>query len=172
MEHDDKRLPLDSRTLGALAQKCHAYAKALHYKELEFQTSPLTAVEALIHINNQLRQPEAAVGVLTYAQKHLNMELKEGWYEKLCRWEEALNAYKRRLEVDAQVAMGNASGPRLSPHERHNAILGEMRCLAALGEWDKLSNRCHVEWKKSELHMRREMGMLAATAAWHMGESM
>lgn len=37
-------------------------------QELEFQTSPQTAIEALIHINNQLRQPEAAVGVLTYAQ--------------------------------------------------------------------------------------------------------
>ena len=57
----------------------------LPVQELEFQTSPSTAVEALIHINNQLRQPEAAVGILTYAQKHLNMELKEGWYEKLCR---------------------------------------------------------------------------------------
>lgn len=35
---------------------------------MEFCTSPATAIEALIHINNQLRQPEAAVGVLTYAQ--------------------------------------------------------------------------------------------------------
>ncbi len=35
---------------------------------MEFQTSPQTAIEALIHINNQLRQPEAAVGVLDYAQ--------------------------------------------------------------------------------------------------------
>lgn len=59
--------------------------QALHYKELEFVSSPQTAIEALIHINNQLRQPEAAVGVLTYAQKHLAMELKESWYEKLCR---------------------------------------------------------------------------------------
>lgn len=48
-------------------------------QELEFQISPQTAIEALIHINNQLRQPEAAVGVLTYAQKHLHMELKESW---------------------------------------------------------------------------------------------
>lgn len=32
-------LPLDTRTLGALAEKCHAFAKALHYKELEFQAS-------------------------------------------------------------------------------------------------------------------------------------
>jgi FKBP12-rapamycin complex-associated protein len=53
---------------------------------MEFCTSPQTAIEALIHINNQLRQPEAAVGVLTYAQKHLAMDLKESWYEKLCRW--------------------------------------------------------------------------------------
>jgi FKBP12-rapamycin complex-associated protein len=37
-------------------------------QEMEFQASPQTAIEALIHINNQLRQPEAAVGVLTYAQ--------------------------------------------------------------------------------------------------------
>ncbi len=65
-------------------------------QEMEFQTSPQMAVEALIHINNQLRQPEAADGVLTYAQKHLNMELKESWYEKLCRWDDALDAYERR----------------------------------------------------------------------------
>ena len=67
---------LPCRTLGALAEKCHAFAKALHYKELEFQDSPATAVEALISINNQLRQPEAAVGVLTVAQRTLNIELK------------------------------------------------------------------------------------------------
>eukprot|EP00889_Picochlorum_renovo_P008615 jgi/Picre1/35645/NNA_003106.t1 len=73
MEHDEKALPLDTRTLGALAEKCHAYAKALHYKELEFQTSPQTAVEALISINNQLRQPDAAVGVLDLAQNKLSM---------------------------------------------------------------------------------------------------
>jgi hypothetical protein len=47
---------------------CPFTCQALHYKEMEFTTSPMTAIEALIHINNQLRQPEAAVGVLTYAQ--------------------------------------------------------------------------------------------------------
>ena len=61
---------------SALAEKCHAFAKALHYKELEFQESPGTAVEALISINNQLRQPEAAIGVLTVAQQTLNVDLK------------------------------------------------------------------------------------------------
>jgi hypothetical protein len=26
------------------------------------------------------------------------MELKESWYEKLCRWEEAKHAYEKRLQ--------------------------------------------------------------------------
>ncbi len=30
------------------------------------------------------------------AQKHLHMELKESWYEKLQRWDEALGAYEAR----------------------------------------------------------------------------
>ena len=91
MEHDEKPLPIDIRLLGALAEKvhyfqliwysdfllflscfcimivqCHAYAKALHYKEMEFEgaqskkmdANPVSVVEALIHINNQLHQHE------------------------------------------------------------------------------------------------------------------
>ncbi|KAL3614294.1 hypothetical protein CASFOL_042368 [Castilleja foliolosa] len=85
MEHDAKLIPIDIRLLGALAEKCRAYAKALHYKEMEFDRtcsnsldgSPVAAVEALIHINNQLHQHEAAVGILTYAQLHLGVQLKE-----------------------------------------------------------------------------------------------
>jgi FKBP12-rapamycin complex-associated protein len=54
MEHDDKALPIDIRVLGREAARCHAYAKALHYKELEFlQDQSSGAVEALIVINNQ-----------------------------------------------------------------------------------------------------------------------
>lgn len=40
MEHDGQPLPVDIKTLGAYAAKCHAYAKALHYKELEFMNEP------------------------------------------------------------------------------------------------------------------------------------
>ena len=42
MEHEDKPLPIDNRTLGDYALRFHAYAKALHYKELQFftETSP------------------------------------------------------------------------------------------------------------------------------------
>ena len=34
MEHDDKPLPIPIRTLGQHSTRCHAFAKALHYKEV------------------------------------------------------------------------------------------------------------------------------------------
>ena len=42
----------------------HAYAKALHYRELEFQTSPAVCFESLININKKLDQYDAAIGIL------------------------------------------------------------------------------------------------------------
>ncbi len=49
---------------------CRAYAKALHYKEEEFHRGLTTkTLESLISINNKLQQPDAAAGVLVFAQK-------------------------------------------------------------------------------------------------------
>lgn len=166
MEHDEKPLPIDIRLLGALAEKCRAFAKALHYKEMEFEgarskkmdANPVAVVEALIHINNQLHQHEAAVGILTYAQQHLDVKLKESWYEKLQRWDDALKAYT-----------GKASQAS-SPHVVLEATLGRMRCLAALARWEELNNICKEYWTPAEPSARLEMAPLAAHAAWNMGE--
>ena len=71
MEHEEKALPIENRTLGEYAMKFHAYAKALHYKELEFftETSP-NIIEALISINSKLQQHDAAWGTLLVAREH------------------------------------------------------------------------------------------------------
>lgn len=133
MEHDVEALPIDIRVLGELAEKCHAYAKALHYKELEFHTSPSTCIEALISINNQLGQPEAAVGILKYAQQHHAsvIEVKESWFEKLQNWKEALDLYRAR----------HADEPT-----NFDATAGMMRCLEAIGDWQELSELCQEVW--------------------------
>ena len=131
MEHDEKPLPIDIRTLGALARQCHAYAKALHYKEMEFQTSPHTAIEELIVINNKLGQREAAVGILKHAQQKYGVELKETWYEQLNANDKALEAYeRRRRENPADI----------------QAVLGKMRCLNAMGEYEKVSRISAEMW--------------------------
>ncbi|GAM16986.1 hypothetical protein SAMD00019534_001610 [Acytostelium subglobosum LB1] len=153
MELHEKPLPIDIRTLGALAEKCHAYAKALHYKEIEFQQASNSTIEALISINNQLQQPEAAIGILIYAQKNHSVELKESWYEKLRRWEDALAAYEKKQKDD--------------PNSIENT-LGIMRCLHALGEWERLSTLSNDLWKNASESTKISVAPLASAAAWNL----
>ena len=156
MEHDDKSLPIDIRTLGRHAAKCHAFAKALHYKELEFeQDQNSQSVEALISINNQLQQSDAAIGILRRAQQFGEVELKEVWFERLQRWEEALAAYQKRELIEP---------------ENFSLIMGKMRCLHALGEWKMLSDIAREQWNYASPEHRRDMSALAAAAAWGRGE--
>lgn len=54
---------------------------------MEFLTSPATAIESLISINNKLQQTGSAHGILKYAQRYQPELIKESWYEKLHRWE-------------------------------------------------------------------------------------
>ncbi|KAG0362437.1 phosphatidylinositol kinase- protein kinase tor1 [Gamsiella multidivaricata] len=156
MEHDDKPLPIEISTLGKYAFSCHAFAKALHYNELEFMTNHSTAsIESLISINNCLQQPDAAAGILTYAQRHHDIELKESWYERLHRWEDALAAYnKKQVESPDDLLL----------------TLKRMRCLHALGEWDSLSLLAQESWGRAPSELRRSMAPFVAAAAWGLGQ--
>lgn len=161
MEHDDKALPIDIRVLGREAARCHAYAKALHYKELEFlQDQSSGAVEALIVINNQLQQSDAAIGILRKAQLYKEgIQLRETWFEKLERWEEALASYnKREREVPADQPIPI------------DIVMGKMRCLHALGEWDALASLTGSTWANSAPEVQRMIAPLATAAAWGLGK--
>ncbi|KAF2487814.1 TOR1 phosphatidylinositol 3-kinase [Neohortaea acidophila] len=158
MEHDDKALPIDVRTLGMYAGKCHAFAKALHYKELEFNADQnAAAVEALISINNQLQQTDAAFGILRKARGYTDVDLRETWYEKLQRWEDALDQYQKREREEGENA-------------GFDVIMGKMRCLHALGEWDTLSSIAEDKWMNASSDQRKHIAPLAAAAAWGMGQ--
>ncbi|KAI2474370.1 phosphatidylinositol 3-kinase tor2 [Pyrenophora tritici-repentis] len=141
---------------GMYAGKCHAFAKALHYKELEFNAEQnSSAVEALISINNQLQQTDAAFGILRKAQNYHDVELKETWFEKLQKWDEALAAYQRR---------------ELEEPDSFDVTMGKMRCLHALGEWDLLSSLSKEKWANATQEYRKAIAPLAATAAWGLGK--
>jgi FKBP12-rapamycin complex-associated protein len=173
MEHDDKILPIPMRVLGGYAMRCHAFAKALHYKELEGLADLQPEVrgpgldsddsagrseqilESLVSINQQLQQPDTAEGILIYAQKCFDMGFHEEWYEKLEKWDEALGAYTRRCDEDP----GNI-----------DLVFGRMTCLHALGEWEDLSQLAEEHWPHVALDMRRKMAPLAAAASWGMAE--
>ncbi|KAG0688350.1 phosphatidylinositol kinase- protein kinase tor1 [Pichia californica] len=152
LEHDEKSLPIRIQTLGQYAQRSHAYAKALHYKELEFIQEPsIPTIESLISINNQLQQSDAAIGILKYAQEHHGLQLKETWYEKLQRWDDALHAYNEREKEEPNST---------------EITMGKMRCLHALGEWESLSMLAREKWDNSSADIKRAIAPLAAAAAW------
>ena len=106
MEHDVEAFPISLSILAELAQKSHAYAKALHYRECEFEKAPETCFESLININKKLDQYDAAAGILKHVtnmakqRPSLNSALssKEAWLSKLGYWEEALASYENRLK--------------------------------------------------------------------------
>lgn len=159
MEHDDKALPINIRLLGDRALKFHAYAKALHYKEAEFLSdSSSQIIVDLIDINTKLQQSDAAFGALTYAREHHLTDISSNdsseWLEKLHRWEEALYAYSRRIDSEG---------------ETWEARYGQMRCLHALGEWERLLDVVKQRWngytKASSEQERKFMAPLAAAAA-------
>lgn len=158
MERQERPLPIGMHTLGTQAARFHAYAKALYYKELEFigalqtGTSPSSQViEALISINNQVQQPDAALGVLIYANKVHGIVLKESWYEKLHRWDEALKAYEAKWQ-DAPAS--------------YDAVFGILRCRHALGEWNELNGVAQEIWPNAKDSVRSAIAPLAAASAW------
>lgn len=152
MEHEDKALPIDNHTLGDIAVRANAFAKALHYKEFEFFSHPgAKVVEHLLGINTKLQQKDAALGLLN---NNLSKDIEPVlWYEQLGRWQDALDLYLARIEQHPSSYSQEAE-------------IGRLRCLHALGEWDDLSRAIDVEWSRSTTDDRRELAPMAAAAAW------
>lgn len=156
MEHDDKVLPIKIETLGSYALRCRAYAKAMHYKELEVHANANPqAIEELIRINNQLQQPDVSVGILIHANKVHKLELKEEWYIELERWDDALAVFVRKQEENP---------------DSFDLTLGRMRCLHALGEWDNLAQLAQQNWTRASHELKRKIAPLAAAASWGLGQ--
>ena len=157
MEHDEKSLPIPLQTLGEYAERSHAYAKALHFKETKFIQEPIdnSIVESLISINNQLHLNDSAVGILKYVQKHHDLQLQETWYEKLERWEDALDAYNKKAENN---------------EDTESVTMGQMRSYHALSDWDNLSNLASRKWNNASPNLRKMIAPLAAGSAWGLGQ--
>lgn len=153
MEHEERALPIDTSILGKVAEQATAYAKAMHYKELEYftQVSP-ELVESLVSISTKLQMHDAAWAILT--TNIVAEELKlDRWYERLGRWQEALDAYDRKLEDDP---------------ESQETLQGRMRCLYALGEWESLNATVDDNWAEYDNDVRKEIAPLAAAASFNL----
>ncbi|KAJ7189156.1 phosphatidylinositol 3-kinase [Mycena filopes] len=156
MEHEEKPLPIDHNTLGEYSMKFLEYAKALHYKELEFFSNASPAIlESLISINTRLQQQDAAWGALLTAREQYDVTNTEEWYERLGRWQEALVVYDEKAEADPNST---------------DVQIGRMRCLHALGEWEQLASEVDDRWPHANHEDRRLMAPMGAAAAWSLSE--
>uniref|UniRef100_H2Y9G8 Serine/threonine-protein kinase TOR n=1 Tax=Ciona savignyi TaxID=51511 RepID=H2Y9G8_CIOSA len=180
MEHTDKGpLPMCDDNgvmlLGETASRCRAFAKALHYKELEFNKNPSSSVIGdLININSKLGQPEAADGALqcyinTMQKPNQQHNINVEWYERLHKWEAAKSAYHTKLCVPLTEA--DCPDDKLRKERITENKIGYMRCLEALGEWDSLHTYAEEQWSTCNTgDSRKRMARLAAAAAWGLGK--
>eukprot|EP00045_Choanoeca_perplexa_P018278 m.285189 g.285189 ORF g.285189 m.285189 type:complete len:2476 (+) comp17770_c0_seq3:155-7582(+) len=178
-------LPFSTTTLGTMALDCHAYAKALRYKEDELRlyfdmadlnagvarlpvaATPdvLQAVEDLIEITQSLQQAEAAQGVLTFVRLQTDLSaqstIKPSWYEKLGEWDKALTAYSN--QVDLELQDGNMQ-------HKFELEVRVMVCLDNLGKWDVLQMELDRAWHIYTEDERRDVAPLGCSAACGMAQ--
>lgn len=158
MQHDKEGLQIDNSTLGDLAERCLAYAKALYYREMEFETASEKTIESLISLYTNLGQPEAANGLLFYAKKNLAIELKMSWYENLQKWDDALDDYRMKQ-------LNNPSGG--------DFFIPRLRCLHALSDWQVCLDQCDplmVSDKAEDIEKRRQVLFIASNAAMNLNQ--
>ncbi|WVQ75374.1 hypothetical protein IAR50_004994 [Cryptococcus sp. DSM 104548] len=157
LEHDEKEVAIESRVLGSVAANYQALAVALHYKEQEFFIDPSKEViEDLIDVNQKLQQSDAAWGTLEWAQTHMGMTTEVEWYEKLGRWEEALQVWNQR-----------DSDPTTTFTE-WEITEGKVTCLHAIGEWEQLSDFVQARWANRTAEEKKLLSPLAAAASWSL----
>eukprot|EP00730_Choanoeca_flexa_P003522 TRINITY_DN11433_c0_g1_i2.p1 TRINITY_DN11433_c0_g1~~TRINITY_DN11433_c0_g1_i2.p1 ORF type:complete len:1412 (+),score=409.66 TRINITY_DN11433_c0_g1_i2:447-4238(+) len=173
-------LPFKTNQLGAMALDCHAYAKALRYKEEELSDmfdmpllnagivkQPLHAdenlmnvVEDLIEITQSLQQAEAAQGVLTFVRNQTDLStgstIQPSWYEKLGEWDKALASYSNQIELELE---------RGSMQKKFELEVRAMVCLDNLGKWDILKMELDHQWHIYTELQRRDVARLGCSAA-------
>eukprot|EP00168_Porphyra_purpurea_P002178 TRINITY_DN1254_c0_g1_i5.p1 TRINITY_DN1254_c0_g1~~TRINITY_DN1254_c0_g1_i5.p1 ORF type:complete len:2806 (-),score=579.71 TRINITY_DN1254_c0_g1_i5:1523-9940(-) len=192
MEHDEKPLPIDIGRLASMACRCGAHAKALHYKEAEYRQDPPAAVsgaDGLISIYDSLGQRESAVGALVDYERRFGVLVKEQWYEKLQRWDDALVAYDSPMDshstgfmlssqgVGGQDAAGfgrdgGASSTQLPQLSAWDRMCGRLRCLNQLGQWRRMDAEVAVAWAEADgdTHARSQLAQEgAASVAFDLG---
>jgi len=158
MDHTDCEFPIDLNLLSETAINQRAYAKALRFKENEFLQNPsYKTLESLVYINNKLRQQPAVNGIMKYAEKHyeIDFKMKEQWHEKQHKWENAKSAYQLKLESN--------------PNDIQS-IVGLMRCLEMLGEYEELYESSSNYWSKVGDEYHSKISRSCATAAWNLGK--
>lgn len=136
------------------------YATMSSMSQQQQQQTLIYLLEQLVTLNHELQQTEAAEGVLDFSSKYLKTldsqsKVKIRWYEKLHAWQKALNIYEKELNSEQlTLEIWKTSGSNQSAYligdnamkvteHRLDLLLGRMRCLKGLGDWQRLNMSCN-----------------------------
>ena len=114
------------------------------------QLSVITDID-LIHNNNNTSATQSSDISYQYSDINEIIELKESWYEKLERWEDALESYERKqLDIPDSIEIK----------------IGRMRCLQALNEWDRLYMLSYDTYiNTADNDLKQQISVLGASSA-------
>ncbi|CAN8069739.1 unnamed protein product [Agarophyton chilense] len=143
MDHDEKPLPTSNVKLAKAACKCGAFAKGVRYRELDYAQHlgaperiemDIDGEDGLISIYDRLNNLESAIGSLDHYKGMKGSKVKEIWFEKLQKWDDALVEYQK-VDIDFKSV-----GELLYTEKpRWESLLGRLRCLNEIGEWQELN---------------------------------
>ncbi|KAI9501402.1 phosphatidylinositol kinase- protein kinase tor1 [Coemansia sp. RSA 1358] len=157
MERDEKQIPIDLKLLGDYADRCHALAKELHYKEAEWTLEKnYETIEKLIELNQNLDLHDSAIGMLNHVRNEQpDIEESVEWYLRLQRWDEALAIYQRQ---EAE------NGPS------HINLNGQIRCLFEMSDWETLIPMYDRIWRGNDHQLQLASANIGMSMAWAMGD--
>ncbi|KAJ1732407.1 phosphatidylinositol kinase- protein kinase tor1, partial [Coemansia biformis] len=157
MERDEKQIPIDLKLLGDYADRCHALAKELHYKEAEWTLEKnYETIKKLIELNQNLDLHDSAIGMLDYVRKEQeDIQESVDWYTRLQQWDKALVIY-RRQETEGGLSRENT--------------MGQVRCLFEMSDWTALVPLYERIWSGSDQQLQTASAGIGMSMAWATGD--
>eukprot|EP01130_Rhizamoeba_saxonica_P008636 TRINITY_DN3490_c2_g1_i1.p1 TRINITY_DN3490_c2_g1~~TRINITY_DN3490_c2_g1_i1.p1 ORF type:complete len:1462 (-),score=255.39 TRINITY_DN3490_c2_g1_i1:71-3847(-) len=176
MELREIEIMFDIVLLGKLAEKCAAYAKSLHYREIEYaiitktQNSLLktkskiykfpenprslaSVLEDIVTLSHMVYNYDEAHGLIKILAKKVEIPLE--WYTKLQRWYEADYLYEIEIE-------DNSNNVEL--------MVNRMEVLNNLGEWNEVYKLAdHAFSIAKDNYESRKIASQSLFASLHLG---
>ncbi|KAJ2597973.1 phosphatidylinositol kinase- protein kinase tor1 [Coemansia sp. RSA 1721] len=157
MERDGKVTPINLKLLGQYADRCHALAKELHYKEEEWtMEGDYDTITQLIQLNQSLDLHDSAIGMLNYVCKEQpDIEESVEWYTRLERWDDALKIYRQE---EAEFGYSSTN------------LIGQIQCLYKVCDWESLVPIYDRIWQSSDSNLQSAAAMIGTNMAWAMND--
>eukprot|EP00178_Gracilaria_changii_P005125 TRINITY_DN182_c0_g1_i3.p1 TRINITY_DN182_c0_g1~~TRINITY_DN182_c0_g1_i3.p1 ORF type:complete len:2630 (+),score=297.38 TRINITY_DN182_c0_g1_i3:758-8647(+) len=164
MDHDENPLPTSNMKLARASCRCGAFAKAVRYRELDYAhhvgnseliEADISGEDGLISIYDQLNNLESAIGTLDHYQGMKGAKVREMWFEKLQKWDDALVEYEK-VEID----FDSVGDLLYTEKTKWKSLLGRLRCLNEVGEWQELNEVLQLA-KQACITNPRALGELA-----------